>query len=137
MGRQQQHAESHPSPLCPSVTLHTRHISSTISTQTPRCHPWICGHNPPECGTAGQMHGEAGWWSTNGKIALFPLTKVKGVSRQHNVFVYPMTPPKGRGCRIKSMHNNCMTHPRCRKAVVRQKIREFNGTSTHSFRQLY
>ena len=37
-------AKSHPSPLCPSVTItHTTHIiSSTAPTYIPQCHPWIC-----------------------------------------------------------------------------------------------
>ena len=32
--------------------------------------------------TAGQMGGEAGWWTTSGKIRLPPLARVKGVGRQ-------------------------------------------------------
>ena len=33
-------------------------------------------------GTAGHMDGEAGWWTTSGKIGLPPLTRIKGVGRQ-------------------------------------------------------
>ena len=32
--------------------------------------------------TAGQMDGEAGWWTTNGNIRLPPLARVMGVGRQ-------------------------------------------------------
>ena len=32
--------------------------------------------------TAGQMDGEAGWWTTNGNIGLPPLARVMGVCRQ-------------------------------------------------------
>ena len=31
--------------------------------------------------TAGQMDGEAGWWTTSGKIGLPPLARVMGVGR--------------------------------------------------------
>ena len=34
--------------------------------------------------TAGQMYGEAGWWTTSGNNGLLPLAKVMGVGRQHN-----------------------------------------------------
>ena len=33
-------------------------------------------------GTTGQMDGEAGWWTTSGKIGLPPLVWVMGVGRQ-------------------------------------------------------
>ena len=83
-------AKTHPSPLCPSVTsTHTTHIiSSTAPTYAPHCHPWICGQTPPNC-TAGQMDGEAGWWTTRGNIGLPPLARVMGVGRQQlDVNVY-------------------------------------------------
>ena len=36
-------------------------------------------------GTAGQMDGEAGWWTTSGKIEFPPLARVKGVvGQQHD-----------------------------------------------------
>ena len=36
--------------------------------------------------TAGQMDGEAGWWTTSGNIGLPPLARAMGVGRQqqHN-----------------------------------------------------
>ena len=33
-------------------------------------------------GTAGQIDGEAGWYTTSGKIGLSPLARVKGVDKQ-------------------------------------------------------
>ena len=69
----------------PSVTLtHTTHIiSSTAPTYAPHSHHYIfvdisCRS---EC-TAGQMDGEAGWWTTSGRIGLPPLASVMGVGRQ-------------------------------------------------------
>ena len=35
--------------------------------------------------TAGQMDGEAGWWTTSGNIGLPPLARVMGVGRQHHM----------------------------------------------------
>ena len=32
--------------------------------------------------TAGQMDGEAGWWTTSGNIGLPPLARAMGVGRQ-------------------------------------------------------
>ena len=37
--------------------------------------------------TAGQMDGEAGWWTTCGNIGLPPLARVMGVGRQQQVNV--------------------------------------------------
>ena len=65
-------AKSHPSPLCPSVTLHTRHTSSlqlhphTHHIVTPG---FVDRPRRSDC-TAGQMDGEAGWWTTSGNIGL-------------------------------------------------------------------
>ena len=66
-----------------SVTLtHTTLIiSSTAPTDEPHCHPWIGKPRRSEC-TAGQMDGEAGWWTTSGKIVLPPLVRIMGVGRQ-------------------------------------------------------
>ena len=68
----------------PSVTLtHTTHIiSSTAPTYAPHCHPWICG----------QMDGEAGWWTTSGKIEFYhpPLARVMGVGRQQQLKTFHM-----------------------------------------------
>ena len=81
-------AITHPSPLCPpSVTsTHTTHIiSSTAPTYAPHYHPgFVDRHRRSDC-TAGQMDGEAGWWTTSGNIGLPPLARVMGVGRQqHN-----------------------------------------------------
>ena len=35
--------------------------------------------------TAGQMDGEAGWWTTSGNIGLPPLARVMGVGRQQQL----------------------------------------------------
>ena len=37
--------------------------------------------------TAGQMDGEAGWWTTSGNIGLPPLARVMGVGRQQQQHV--------------------------------------------------
>ena len=37
-------------------------------------------------GTAGQMDGEAGWWTTSGNIGLHPLARVMGVDRQQHYY---------------------------------------------------
>ena len=36
--------------------------------------------------TAGQMDGEAGWWTTRGNIGLPPLARVMGVGRQQQPY---------------------------------------------------
>ena len=41
--------------------------------------------------TAGQMDGEAGWWTTSGSIGLPPLARVMGVGRQQQQ--QDQTPP--------------------------------------------
>ena len=35
--------------------------------------------------TAGQMDGEAGWWTTSGNIGLPPLARAMGVGRQQQL----------------------------------------------------
>ena len=35
--------------------------------------------------TAGQMDGEAGWWTTSGNIGLPPLARAMGVGRQQQI----------------------------------------------------
>ena len=69
-------AKSHPSPLCPLCNTHNTHHLFNCSHKRTRCHP---------C-TAGQMDGEAGWWTTSRKIKLPlpppPLARVIGVGRQ-------------------------------------------------------
>ena len=37
--------------------------------------------------TAGQIDGEAGWWTTSGKIKLPPLEKVMGEGRQEQIYL--------------------------------------------------
>ena len=68
----------------PSVTsTHTTTIiSSTAPTYAPHCRPWICGQPRRSDCTAGQMDGEAGWWTTSGNIGLPPLARAMGVGRQ-------------------------------------------------------
>ena len=63
----------------PFVTLtHTTHIiSSTSPIYAPRCHPGIVDRPRRGNGPAGQMDGEAGWWTTSGKIGLPPLERVR------------------------------------------------------------
>ena len=72
-------AKTHPSPLCPLCNIHTHdthhlfsctHIRTTLS-------PLDLWTDP-----AGQMDGEAGWWTTRGNIGLPPLARVMGVGRQ-------------------------------------------------------
>ena len=53
---------------------HTHHIVASGFVDRPR---------RSDC-TAGQMDGEAGWWTTSGNIGLPPLARVMGVGRQHN-----------------------------------------------------
>ena len=73
-------AKTHPSPLCPLCNINTHdthhlfnctHIRTTLSPLDLRS----------DC-TAGQMDGEAGWWTTCGNIGLPPLARVMGVGRQ-------------------------------------------------------
>ena len=51
---------------------HTHHIVAPGFVDRPR---------RSDC-TAGQMDGEAGWWTTSGNIGLPPLARVMGVGRQ-------------------------------------------------------
>ena len=67
----QNHIHHH---YAPSVTL-THIIPSIAPTYAPHC------HTLSDC-TAGQMDGEAGWWTTSGKIRLLPLERVMVVGRQ-------------------------------------------------------
>ena len=53
---------------------HTHHIVTPGFVDRPR---------QSDC-TAGQMDGEAGWWTTSGNIGLPPLARVMGVGRQYN-----------------------------------------------------
>ena len=67
--------QTHPSPLCPPLQhQHTRHTSSlqlhphTHHIVTPG---FVDRPRRSDC-TAGQMDGEAGWWTTSGNIGLPP-----------------------------------------------------------------
>ena len=51
---------------------HTHHIIAPGFVDRPR---------RSDC-TAGQMDGEAGWWTTSGNIGLPPLARAMGVGRQ-------------------------------------------------------
>ena len=53
---------------------HTHHIVAPGFVDRPR---------RSDC-TAGQMDGEAGWWTTSGNIGLPPLARVMGVGRQQH-----------------------------------------------------
>ena len=66
-------AKTHPPPLCPSVT-YTRHTSSL--QLHPHAHHivtpgFVDRPRRSDC-TAGQMDGEADWWTTSGNIELPP-----------------------------------------------------------------
>ena len=78
-------AKTHPSPLCPLCNIHTHdthhlfnciHIRTTLSPAG-----FVDRPRRSDC-TAGQMDGEAGWWTTSGNIGLPPLARVMGVGRQ-------------------------------------------------------
>ena len=70
----------------PSATsTHTTHIiSSTAPTYAPHCHPWICGQVCWSDCTAGQIDGEAGWWTTSRNIGLSPTARVLGTTTTAN-----------------------------------------------------
>ena len=62
-----------------TLTHTTRIISSNTPTYTPHSHPWICVDRPRWSDrTVDQMDGEAGWWTTNGKIGPPPTSKILG-----------------------------------------------------------
>ena len=54
---------------------HTHHIVDPGFVDRPR---------RSDC-TAGQMDGEAGWWTTSGNIGLPPLARAMGVGRQQQL----------------------------------------------------
>ena len=66
-------AKSHPSPLCLLYNIHI--ISSTAPTLSPP--GFVDRPHRSDC-TAGQMDGEAGWWTTSRKISLPPNSKGHG-----------------------------------------------------------
>ena len=63
----------------PSLQLHphTHHVVTPVFVDRPRRSDY----------TAGQMDGEAGWWTASGKIGLPPLAMVMGEGIQQ----HPMT----------------------------------------------
>ena len=68
-------AKTHPSPLCPLCNIHkhdTHHLFNCTHIRT-TLSPLDLWTNPAgsDC-TAGQMDGEAGWWTTSGNIGLPP-----------------------------------------------------------------
>ena len=71
-------AKTHPSPLCPLCNIHTHHLFNCTHIVAPG---FVDRPRRSDC-TAGQMDGEAGWWTTSGNIGLPPLTRVMGVGRQ-------------------------------------------------------
>ena len=65
-------AKSHPSPLCPICNTHTHdthHLFNCTHMRT-TFYPWIFNRPRRSDCTAGWMEGEAGWWTTSGKIGL-------------------------------------------------------------------
>ena len=80
-------AQTHSSPLWPLCNIHTHDTSShqlhphTHHIVTPG---FVDRPRRSDC-TAGQMNGEAGWWTTSGNIELPPLARVMGVGRQQQV----------------------------------------------------
>ena len=74
-------AKSHPSPLFPLCNTHahdTHHLFNCSHIVT----PGFVDRPHQSAYSAGQMDGEAGWWTTIGNIGLPPLTRVMGVGRQ-------------------------------------------------------
>ena len=86
--------KSHQSPLCLLCNTHTHtRPTSTLPLHSQTHHIFTPGLvNRPHWidGTASQMDGEAGWWTSNGKIDHSPLARVKGVDnkqQQEKIFV--------------------------------------------------
>ena len=78
-------ANSYPSPLCPLYNTHTHdtyylfnctHIRTTLSLLD-----FVDIPRPSDC-SAGQMDGEAGWWTTSGNIGLPLLARIMREGRQ-------------------------------------------------------
>ena len=77
-------AKTHPSPLCPLCNIHTSSLQLHPHTHHIVAPGFVDRPRRSEC-TAGQMDGEAGWWTTSGNIGLPPLARVMGVGRQQHV----------------------------------------------------
>ena len=77
-------AKTHPSPLCPLCNIHihnTHHLNCTHNTHHIVTPGFVDRPRRSYC-TAGQMDGEADWWTTSGNIGLPLLSRVMGVGRQ-------------------------------------------------------
>ena len=72
-------AKTHPSPLCPLCNIHTSSLQLHPHTHHIVAPGFVDRTCRSDC-TAGQMDGEAGWWTTSGNIP--PLARVMGVGRQ-------------------------------------------------------
>ena len=74
-------AKTHPSPLCPLCNIHTHDDTSSLQLHPHTHHIVAPGFvdrpRRSDC-TAGQMDGEAGWWTTSGNIGLPPTSKGHG-----------------------------------------------------------
>ena len=81
-------AKTHASPLCPLCNIHTHdtHLFNCTHIRTTLSPPGFVDRPCRSDCTAGQIDGEAGWWTTNGNIGLPPLARVMGVGRQHNQY---------------------------------------------------
>ena len=74
-----------PSPLCPLCNIHTHdthHLFNCTHIRTTLSPPGFVDKPRRSDCTAGQMDGEAGWWTTSGNIGLPPLARAMGVGRQ-------------------------------------------------------
>ena len=70
---------SHPLLLCPPCNTH---IFNCTQIRTTLVTPEVMDRLRRSDVTAGQMDGEAGWWTTSDKIRLPKLARVKGMGRQ-------------------------------------------------------
>ena len=61
--------------------------------------------------TAGQMDGEAGWWTTSGNIGLPPLAMVMGVGRQQQPYGRGILQSQSHDCLIAMSVSFCLSHP--------------------------
>ena len=74
-------AKTHPSPLCPLCNIHTHdthHLFNCTHIRTTLSPPGFVDRPRRSDSTAGQMDGEAGWWTTSGNIGLPPTSKGHG-----------------------------------------------------------
>ena len=82
-------AKTHSSPLCPCCNIHTHnthHLSNCTHIRT-TLSPLDLWTDPRRSNyTAGQMDGEADWWTTSGNVGLPPLARVMGVGRQQQQY---------------------------------------------------